>query len=193
MNTIFKNFLNTTLAIVVTALSALSAHAGEPLSLYGHPLKGAIRTQLREALLKAGLKPTRVDDQYFCDLYAVSHQIRGATELSVCYTEDKNTFATATYTFPSFVDPGQVRGVVDIVKAKYGAPSRVNGTYDLGNVTARWNEPQGEVIEVSRGWPDTTTYLMLEDQANAARMHAQIKTDQGQRTRQQAAKDASAF
>jgi hypothetical protein len=193
MNTIFKNLLNITVAFAVATLSALAAHAGEPLSLYGSPLKGAVRTQLREALLKAGLKPTRVDDQYFCDLYAVNGQLKGASELSVCYTEDKNTFATATYTFPSFMDTDQVRRVVATVKAKYGAPNQVSGTYDLGNVTARWNEPQGEVIEVSRGWPDTTTYLLLEDRANAARMHAQIKRDQEQRTQRQAAKDASAF
>lgn len=188
-----KNSRTLFAAIALAASVQVSAHAGQPLTLFGTPLRGATRTELRAALQKAGLIQERVDDGYFCDKYGVNGQIKGAKGLTVCYSEGDNVFAAATYSFPAFMDTGLVKRVVDMVKTKYGSPSSFQGMYDLGDVTARWDQPQGMEVEVTRGWPDTTTYLTLEDRANWARMNTQIKRDQAQRIRQQAAHDGRAF
>lgn len=181
-----------TLALLFGLVSPMAAHA-TALMLFGMPLKGATRTELRATLQKAGLQPDRVSDRYFCDEYGVNGQIKGANKLTVCYTDDNNTFAEATYRFPAFMDTGLVKRVVDMVDTKYGAPSSVQGMYDLGNVTVRWYRPQDMMVEVSRGWPDTTTYLTLEDRANDAKMHAQMQRDKAQSERTQAEKDSNAF
>lgn len=179
--------------LALAALVQVPAHATAPLTLFGTPLKGATRTELRAALQKAGLTPERVDDRFFCDKYGVNGQMAGAKNLTVCYSDGNNVFATATYTFPAFMDTGLVKRVIGIVRAKYGPPSGLRGMYGLGNVTARWDEPQGMEVEVTRGWPDTTTYLTLEDRVNWARMNMQMQRDEAQRTRQKAAHDGSAF
>lgn len=174
-------------------LLPLAACAAEPLTLFGAPLKGATRAELRQVLVKAGFAPNRVDDKYFCDNYAVRGQLKGASQLSVCYTEGDNKFATAEYTFPGFMNMDLVKHVIAMVETKYGRPNGLSGDFGLGPVVARWVEPQGMQVKVSRGWPDTTTYLDLADKANAARMNAQIHRDQQQRVQQQAHHDANAF
>lgn len=181
--------------IACTAIVPLSpaAHAADSLTLFGTPLKGASRTVLRAALAKSGLNPTRVDNGYFCDEYGVNGQLQGATKLSVCYTEDNDRFASATYVFPAFVDASKVKQVVQMVTSKYGKASTVNGMFDLGNVTATWNRPADMRIEVTRGWPDTTVYLMLEDRASYAKMQAQIKHARAQRAQKQMQHDSKAF
>jgi len=177
----------------VTTFAAHQAHAVEPLALFGTPLKGASRAVLRQTLVKAGLTPTRVDDSYYCDQYDTNDVLKGATKLSVCYTEDDNTFAVAEYTFPAFMDTGLVKRVIDTVSVKYGRPTSMSGDIGLGNVTARWVEPQGMEVRVSRGWPDTTTYLDLIDLANDRKMHAQMKAAEQERLRQRAKQDSKAF
>lgn len=177
----------------VTTFAAHQAHAAEPLALFDTPLKGASRVVLRQTLVKAGLTPTRVDDSYYCDQYDTNDVLKGATKLSVCYTEDDNTFAAAEYTFPAFMDTGLVKRVIDTVSVKYGRPTSMSGDIGLGNVTARWVEPQGMEVRVSRGWPDTTTYLDLIDLANDRKMHAQMKAAEQERLRQRAKQDSKAF
>lgn len=169
------------------------AHAADSLTLFGTPLKGASRTVLRAALAKSGLNPTRVDNGYFCDEYGVNGQLQGATKLSVCYTEDDNRFASAIYVFPAFVDASKVKQVVQMVTSKYGRASTLHGMFDLGNVTATWNRPAGMRIQVTRGWPDTTVYLMLEDRASDAKMHAQMSHETAQRAQKQMRHDSKAF
>ena len=181
------------IAAATAAQFSMTAHAAQNLALFGVPLKGATRQELRLALVKAGLAPTRVSDHYFCDTYDVNGKLHGATTLDVCYREDNNHFADATYKFPAFMDTELVRKVVSTVESKYGRPSAFNGSYGLGPVNADWAQPQAMLINVSRGWPDTTVYLTLEDRANDAAMHAQMQRDQAQRVRQQAAHDANAF
>ncbi len=196
MNTLhitFRNALVPLALAIATALAVHSAHAAEPLSLFGTPLKGASRDTLRQTLIKAGLTPTRVDNNYFCDLYDTNGQLKGATKLTVYYTEDDSTFASAEYTFPAFMDTTLVQRVIDIVQTKYGRPSSLQGNVNLGDVTARWNEPQGMQVRVSRGWPDTTTYLDLMDVANDNKMQAQMKADEKARLQQSAQRDSKAF
>lgn len=195
MTRIIRAFVSAATLAVSTAwlwpVPAAAADAG--LSLFGTPLKGASRAVLRETLSKAGLQPKRVDDGYFCDLYKVDGQLQDASELTVCYTEGDDKFASAEYTFPAFVDTGMVKRVVERVTLKYGRPSRVSGDYGLGSVTALWLRPQGMEIRVARGWPDTTTYLDLIDVANQRRMEQQIAAVKAQQQRQQAQRERDAF
>ncbi|MDY0328863.1 MAG: hypothetical protein RBR52_00015 [Thiomonas sp.] len=189
----FRPFVIAAVLAIVTAFAVHSARAQAPLSLFGAPLKGASRDTLRAALLKAGLTPTRVDNNYFCDQYDVSGKLKGATQLTVCYTEDDNTFASAEYTFPAFMDTGLVKRVIDMVQVKYGRPTSLSGNYGLGGVTAKWRQPQGMQVLVTRGWPDTTTYLDLTDVANDRKMHAQMRADEAARQKQQAQSQSKAF
>lgn len=189
-----KNFRSVAIVSCIAMFQASSmAHAATPLTLFGVTLQDATRTTLRAAILKAGLSGTRVDDGYFCDEYGVHGQLSGASTLSVCYTEDSNRFATATYTFPAFVDASKVKQVIQLVNGKYGRPDSVQGMYDLGNVKADWYRPGGMLIEVSRGWPDTTVFLTLEDRSANTKMQAQIKQEQKRQAQQQLKHDSSAF
>jgi hypothetical protein len=189
----FAGLLACALAAVLTAPWAAAAPQPSPLSLFGTPLKGASRASLRQALTQAGLVPTRVDDAYYCDLYSTNGVPEGSTELQVCYTEDDNTFASARYTFPAFMDTGLVKRVVETVSVKYGRPSALVGNYGLGEVSARWAQPQGMEVRVNRGWPDTTTYLQLLDRNNEGKMKAQMKAAEDARLRQRAQQDTRAF
>jgi hypothetical protein len=167
--------------------------SAQPLQLFGTPLKGASRQTLRQTLAEAGLQPVRVDDGYFCDQYRTNGVPEGSSELTVCYTEDTNIFALAEYTFPSFVDVGQIGRVIDTVAVKYGRPGSVQGQYGLGPVTATWPQPGNMLIRVRRGWPSTTTYLNLIDLSNEKRMRAQMEAAEKARQRQRAMRDAHAF
>jgi hypothetical protein len=184
---------------IQTAVSAALAappsasSVGSPLSLFGTPLKGATRAVLRQTLQQAGLTPTRIDDNYYCDLYKTNGVPANSTELQVCYTEDNDAFASAQYTYPSFMDVNLVQRVVDTVSTKYGKPSSLVGNYGLGSVTARWIQPQGMEVRVTRGWPDTTTYLHLIDVANENKRQAQAKAAEEARQRRRALEDARAF
>lgn len=189
-----KNFCIAAISACIVMLQAVSmAHAAESLTLFGSPLKNATRTELRAAIAKAGLSPKRVDDGYFCDEYGVHGQLSDASALAVCYTEDNNRFAAATYTFPAFVDASKVKQVIQMVNGKYGRPSAVQGMYELGNVKADWYRPGGMLIEVTRGWPDTTVFLTLEDRNAYAKMQAQMKKEQAHQAQQQLKHDSSAF
>ena len=179
--------------VLVTAALTATAHAAAPLALFGTPLKGATRSELRQVLSNAGLSAQRVDDHYFCDKYGVNGQLKGASQLMVCYTEDTDRFAVAEYTFPAFMDTQLVQRVIDTVASKYGRPGSVDGNIGLGSVTARWSMPQGMQIKVSRGWPDTTTYLDLIDRPADQKMKAQMHADKSAALQRQAQKDANAF
>jgi hypothetical protein len=91
------------------------------------------------------------------------------------------------------MDVNLVQRVVYTVSAKYGKPSSLVGNYGLGSVTARWIQPQGMEVRVTRGWPDTTTYLHLIDVANENKRQAQAKAAEEARQRQRALEDARAF
>lgn len=175
------------------AMGALPARAATSLALFGTPLKGAARSDLRQVLIKAGLSAQRVDDHYFCDEYGVNGQLKGASRLTVCYTENDDRFASAEYTFPAFMDTQLVQRVIDTVASKYGRPGSVDGSIGLGNVTARWSMPQGMEIKVWRGWPETTTYLDLVDRSADQKMKAQMRADKDAALQKQAHKDANAF
>lgn len=184
-----KKILAMTWVVTLTATSI--AHAAD-VSFFGTPLKDAERSALRQELNKGGVQATREDNNYWCDQYNAKAALEGAEDLTVCYEIKTQRFASATYKFPAFVDPGKVREVVDMVSRKYGKPIRVSGSYSLGEVTATWK--LGSVdIEVSRGWPDTTVYLAYLDRARHARMNSEIKAQENTERNAVAKRQSQAF
>jgi hypothetical protein len=99
----------------------------------------------------------------------------------------------AQYIFPSFMDMGQVTKVIHMVSDKYGAPNRESGNPNLGNVTAVWNEGNGMIIRVDRGWPSTTTYLTIENVVLWQRMRAQMRAQKQQQEQAQSKAYANVF
>ena len=164
----------------------------KPLELFDTPLKGAMRDQLRKVFKSNGLGEQRINDDYWVDLYKAGNVLEGASEFAAGYTRD-GKFAYGRYTFPSHVDTQQVGKVVEMVTAKYGRPSSKSGNYGLGNVVVKWKMPQGMVVEVSRGWPDTTTYLSFSDTANLSTMNAEMDATQRSNTEQKAKAQGRAF
>lgn len=176
---------------LVTVFAAPLTHAAD-LSFFGMPLKDAERSALRQAINKGGVKATREDNNYWCDQYDAKAALEGAEDLSVCYESKTQRFAAATYNFPVFMEPGKVREVIDMVSRKYGKPSRVSGSYGLGEVTAVWKLSSVD-IEVSRGWPDTTVFLTYRDRTRHARMKSEIKTQENAERNATAKRQSQAF
>jgi TPR repeat protein len=121
-------------------------------------LKCTDRDSLMAAVKNAGAKVNKEDKNNWGDTYFTSDLLKGSSELTIEYTVD-DFFAKASYTFPSRMDSGQVTKVRDFVSNKYGAPQSSSGKPSLGKVTYKWTLDDGIELKVSRGWPDTTTYL----------------------------------
>lgn len=192
-------------ALVLIAIAvAISPNAGgqpkpgktaEPvkLELFGVPLKGASREQLREAFLKNGLRPIRVDNNYRGDTYDAEGVLDGASTFEAYYVRKTETFAVAEYKFPGFMDTQLVTRVITLVTNKYGRPTSRRGDAGLGPVTATWNMGQGMFIEVSRSWPDTTTSLIFVDEKGLAAVRAEQKAHRDQQDRERAKSQSKAF
>lgn len=186
-------FIAATAAVI--AVSALPATAAETktLELFGVPLKGATRDQLRQAFKQNGLSATREENNYWADTYNAQGVLDGASDFQAGYVAATGTFAYARYTFPGFMNTQLVGKVINMVATKYGRPSSQNGSYGLGEVTARWNMGQGMQIEVSRGWPDTTTYLSFTDSGSYNKMLAEIDAEKKAQAAQQVKAQSKAF
>jgi hypothetical protein len=188
------------LAWILTGMHALQAVTQERpgpapthLELFGVPLKGATRNQLREALKRHGMRATREDDRYWLDFYDATDVLEGASEFCAGYVSATGRFDFAQYEFPAFMDTRMVERVVKMVSTKYGAPPSIKGRYGLGEVLASWNLEGGMEIEVSRGWPDTTTYLTFIDTAADAEMRSEIDAEKAAQERKKAEGQSHAF
>lgn len=181
-------FLVATMIVLPYCTSAVAA----PLKLFGIPLQGATRQTLEPALLHAGLTPIHVGPHWWYDSYHVHGQLPGASKLLVGYTQN-NRFAVAEYIFPSFMNTEQVSKVMHMVEDKYGAPARQSGNIALGGVSATWDERNGMIIRVSRGWPSTTTYLQIENVARHQKMQTEMHQQNQQAQTVQAKVHANAF
>ncbi|ASU39113.1 hypothetical protein hmeg3_13010 [Herbaspirillum sp. meg3] len=186
--------MNRRLALVTMA-AAILIHAPvfsappKRLELFGMQLKGATRDQLRQTFKQNGVNPVREDDRYWVDNYNANGVLDGATEFSAGYVSATSKFAFAGYTFPSRMDTQQVGKIIDMVAAKYGRPTSRKGNYGLGEVAAIWSIGQGMELRVTRGWPDTTTYLLYVDlnanKAMEAEIAANRKTQQAEKAKAQ--------
>lgn len=184
----FRNFCLAGFAMLIS----VQAYAAG-VELFGVPLANADRSQVRVALKNNGLQATREDDAYWVDLYDPSGKLDEASELSFGYEHKSAKFAVANYTFESFMDTDQVKRIVGRVSQKYGKPARVNGSWGLGNVSAIWNMPDGIEIEVSRGWPSTTTTLSYRHRARYAAMRGEMQASQQNQERAKASRQNNAF
>lgn len=181
-------------AIVLSAFSFITS-AAEPksLELFGTSLKAASRDQLRLVFKQNGLKATREEKNYWVDNYSAQGVLEGASEFQAGYVSATDKFAFAQYTFPAFMDTKLVGNVINMVSTKYGRPTSQSGNYGLGEVSAKWNMGQGMQIEVSRGWPDTTTYLVFKDVSAYSQMRAEIDTEKKAQETQKAKAQSKAF
>jgi len=127
------------------------------------------------------------------DTYDARGVLDGASEFEVGYVAATSQFAYAQHTFPGFMDTQLVEKVTNMVTIKYGPPSSRSGNYGLGPVTVKWNMGQGMRIEVSRGWPDTTTYLSYIDSAAYNQMRAEIDAAEKAQATQQVKAQSKAF
>lgn len=173
-------------------------HAKQPseakgLELFGTQLQGATRSELRTTLQKAGLQVVREDNRYWVDEYNASSVLDGASIFHVGYVAETGIFAYAEYTFKAFMDKGLVTKVANMVSTKYGAPNNKSGNPQLGNVSYKWNFPSGMSVEVSRGWPDTTTYLTYIDKSAKAKMDAEITAEKKRQENEKAQSQSNAF
>ncbi|HET8871168.1 MAG TPA: hypothetical protein VFM48_12010 [Aquabacterium sp.] len=180
------------IALAVSTFPAMAA-APKPLELFGVSLKGATRSQLRQAFKQNGLRATREENRYWVDTYDAQGVLDGASDFAAGYVSASDKFAYAQYTFSTFMDTELVTKVINMVATKYGRPSSQSGSYGLGPVTARWNMSQGMQIEVSRGWPDTTTYLRFIDSAAYSQMRAEIDAEEKAQSTQKAKSQSNAF
>ncbi len=69
----------------------------------------------------------------------------------------------------------------------------LRGNYALGAVTATWNMGDGMEVRVTRGWPNTTTYLNLIDPSMRARMKRQMKQQAARQRAAQARRQGNAL
>lgn len=145
--------------------------------LFGIPLKNASRKDLRAAIKKQGAKVKSEDNNKWGDSYASEAILSGSTVLSVTYAND-DRFAGASYTFPGIMDSQLVVKVKEMVESKYGTPGESSGNPGLGAVSYGWKLKDGIRISVSRGWPDTTTYLEYTDPKNYKTMKAEMEVQQ---------------
>lgn len=188
-----RSFIIATAAVIAVCAAPAFAAEPRPLELFGITLKGATRDQLRQTFKQNGLRATREENNYWVDTYDPQGVLDGASAFEAGYVGATGKFAYARYTFSGFMNTQLVGKVINMVTTKYGRPSSQNGSYGLGEVTARWNMGQGMQIEVSRGWPDTTTYLSFTDSVAYNQMRAEIDAERKAQTAQQVKSQSKAF
>lgn len=186
--------LSVTFAInVFVPLSAAQPTTPATLELFGTTLQGASRTQLRDVFKKSGLRAVRVDDRHWVDIYHADGVLEGASDFSAGYVAKTNQFAFAEYKFEGFMQVDLVKKVAQMVRTKYGPPTSRSGDPGLGQVKYKWDFPRGMYIEVSRGWPDTTTYLTYVDKAAYNQLRAEEAAEKQIQDKAKAKAQSSAF
>lgn len=136
--------------------------------LFGVLLKCSTRAELRRAVAHAGGLATREKDEHWVDLYDSSKLLDESTELQISYTGRDQGFARATYVFQSGMDTELVDRVTQMVISKYGRPQRVKGYSNVGDVTREWRLQDGLVLQISRDWRASTTYVTYTFPENQA-------------------------
>lgn len=143
-------------------------------AVLGVQLTTATRTDVRAALKSANVPATREADTYWYDLYDASSLLQGADELAVGYSLKSGQLGALQYHFPAQMDPQKVVQIAQMVAEKYGRPNRSSGNVDLGEVKYIWNLPDGVVLTVSRGWPDTSVFMIYEVPPVARKIDAEV-------------------
>jgi hypothetical protein len=140
-------------------------------SLFGINPNGATRSEIRQALKRAGVTVIREDNNYWYDIYDTSSIIDGTSKMLIGY-RSSGIFAEFQYVFPSHANPKTFKEVYEKLAAKYGKSpfylphkeSSYNtcaGDFELGEARCEWYV-NGIVVELKRGWPDTTVNLSYQ-------------------------------
>jgi TPR repeat protein len=161
--------------------------------LFGVKLLCADRAELRRALSATKARAIREEYGYWYDTYDSTSVLDGSSELVVGYVNESQVFGRARYTFPAHVDAGLVARVAELVSKRHGAPTKRQGDPSLGGVSYEWRLPDGVVITVSRGWPDSTTYLTYEHPRNAGKLTREIAAQNAREKQRNFEKQADAL
>lgn len=180
-------------AIALSAVPAFASGGQQKFELFGLDVFNMSRDEIRVGLKKAGLKATREDNNSWADEYDPSGQLKGATKAEFVYVDATGEFVGVVYTFPSRMDPGQVKRIAEMVESKYGEFNGGRGNWDVGATHVFWNLPGGIVIVVERGWPNTTTTMEIAMSDRADRMRAEIAEFQKRRKAKEAKAQSHAF
>jgi hypothetical protein len=162
-------------------------------ALFGATLKDAQRATLDKVLTKNGLSKQSSRTDKWSDVYDVNGKLKGASTLTVSYVSASKQFANAEYVFPSFMDTQLVARVISLVTQKYGNPTSMMGQIELGKVDAEWDVGNGMLVQVSRGWPETTVYLDYTNTDTNALMIAEQSATKSQAEAQSAKQQNDAF
>ncbi|MGE4262059.1 tetratricopeptide repeat protein [Shewanella sp.] len=160
--------------------------------IFGIAIKCANRDQLMAAVKNAGASVIREDKNKWGDVYNSSSVLKGSSEFHIDYTVD-DRFAKAYYIFPSHMDANQITMVRDFVANKYGNPNSSKGNVSLGNASFEWHLKDGIILTVSRGWPDTTTYLNFTYPKNYQEMMNEYERQRKESEAKQYEKQNNAF
>ena len=149
------------------------AHRPKP-ALFGVLLVSATRPALEQALLRAHMTLKQGGAHRWYDVYNVNGALKNASILAVSFTQH-GRFAEARYVFPSFISTKRMGQVLAMVQAKYGPPTAMVGSLDIGAVHALWKLPQTFEIIVKRRWPNPTTFMVIKNRTMFSRMKQEQK------------------
>lgn len=121
-------------------------------------LKNSTRDELWNAISRQKLKIIRQNKNYWVDKYDSSMFLKGSTLLTMYYLSD-GSFVQAEFKFPESMNTKLIHDVKELVIEAYRQYDKVDGQLSVGKMSYRWDFYDGMKILVSRGWPDTTTYL----------------------------------
>ncbi len=176
-----------------TPSAAAKEAKGPALELFGVALRGADRAALRAAFKSGGMSPLREKDNYWTDTYSPNGVLEGASSFEAGYVGKSNKFAYAEYKFNSFMDSAQVGKIASLARQKYGEPTSSQGNERVGPVSYQWELPNDMIVKVSRGWPDTSTYLSYADLKTLEQMRQEQSAQQAEQEAGKARSQSSAF
>lgn len=143
-------------------------------TLFSNEILCASREDFRLAIEKAGGKPSGKSQKYWLDKYDSVELISGSSELRVSYTK-AGELALAQYIFPSYNDPHQISKIRAMVQNRYGMPDIASGRLRNGKVRYVWKMEDGVRLIVSRGWPDTTSYMSFKNPSAYKKLESEIE------------------
>ena len=177
---------------VLAIMEMASCQEGASTKLFGVFIKCANRDAMMAAIKKAGAGVKSEDKNKWGDYYYTSKVLKGSSQLYMGYTVN-DWFAYAQYTFPSRMDNQQVLKIKNMVASKYGEPDTASGNIGLGKVVYQWQLKDGIKLKVSRGWPDTTTYMRYTYPKNYKAMQDEIERQRIAREKKEAQAQSNAF
>lgn len=186
MNKLFKR------GVVMLAMTCVAVPAWAGVTLFGQEIAKTNREAMRAALKSEQVVVQREDNSYWVDLYDASGLLDEAKKLSISYRDRDGRLATLSYTFDSFMDTQQVVRIANLVSQAYGKPDRRAGNPGLGEVTYTWRK-DGLTIEVSRGWPSTTTTLMYTNEPIYKDMKSEIAREKERQAKERASQQQGRF